>query len=186
MRFKTCAMLFVVVAASAAWAAPAFDLAGLMQLLAANPSSEVVYVEKKYSALLAQPVVSSGRLVYRRPDVVEKNMTAPRQESFRIAGRELTVTRGGKERRMSLSSEPLLAAFAASLRGVLSGDARQLVEHYRLALSGTQSEWTLEMTPIDEEITRFVQRVVVSGRAGHVKQIEVREANGDRSVLTVT
>ena len=183
MRFGIGAI--VLAAAGAAWAAPGFDLARLMQLLAENPSSEAAYVEKKYSALLAQPVVSSGKLVYRRPDVVEKNMTAPRQESFRIAGRELAVTRDGKERRMSLSSEPLLAAFAASLRGVLSGDAKQLLEHYRLALSGAESEWTLEMTPIDQEISRHVQRVAVSGRAGRVKQIEVRESNGDRSVLTV-
>jgi len=184
VRFRI--FVFLLAAAGAAWAAPSFDLARLMQLLAENPSSEAAYVEKKYSALLAQPVVSSGKLVYRRPDVVEKNMTAPRQESFRIAGRELTLTRDGKQRRMSLASEPLLAAFAASLRGVLSGDAKQLLEHYRLALSGTESEWTLEMTPIDDEITRYVQRVVVSGRAGHVKQIEVRESNGDRSVLTVS
>jgi outer membrane lipoprotein-sorting protein len=183
VRFAACVILLA--AAALAWAAPAFDLARLMQLLAENPSSEAAYVEKKYSALLAQPVVSSGTLVYRRPDVVEKNMAAPRQESFRIAGRELTVTRDGKQRRMSLSSEPLLAAFAASLRGVLAGDAKQLFEHYRLALAGTEPDWTLEMTPIDEEIARYVQRVVVSGRAGRVKQIEVRESNGDRSVLTV-
>jgi hypothetical protein len=41
------------------------------------------------------------------------------------------------------------------------------------------------MTPIDEEIARYVERIVVSGRAGRVGQIEVREASGDRSVLTV-
>ena len=43
----------------------------------------------------------------------------------------------------------------------------------------------LEMTPVDEEITRYVERIVVSGRAGRVAKIEVLEASGDRSVLTV-
>jgi outer membrane lipoprotein-sorting protein len=183
MRSTVLAILLVV--AGTAWAAPAFDLARLMQLLAERPSSEAPYVERKYSALLSEPVVSSGTLAFRRPDVVEKNMEKPRRESFRIAGQELVFTRNGKAKRLALSSEPLLAAFAASLRGVLSGDAALLGEHYRLALTGTEPDWKLEMTPVDEEITRYVERIVVSGRAGRVAQIEVREASGDRSVLTV-
>lgn len=171
--------------AGAAWPAPAFDLARLMQLLAQTQSAEVPYVERKYSVLLSEPVVSSGTIVYRPPDVVEKNMTAPREESFRIAGRELTVTRKGRQMRITLSSAPLLAAFAASLRGMLSGDAALLREHYRLALQVEEPDWKLEMTPIDEEVARYVERIVVSGRAGLIRQIEVREASGDRSVMTV-
>jgi Outer membrane lipoprotein carrier protein LolA-like len=142
---KAAGIAILLLLAGAAWPAPAFDLARLMRLLGETPSSEVPYVEKKFSALLSQPVVSSGTLVYRRPDVVEKNMVAPRQESYRIAGRDLTMTRDGRQRRIALSSEPLLAASAASLRGVLSGDAKQLGEYFRLALDGTEGDWKLEM-----------------------------------------
>jgi hypothetical protein len=177
--------MILLLAASTASGAPALDLERLMQLLSESPSSEAPYVEQKFSALLSRPVVSSGTLVYRRPDVVEKNMAAPRQESFRIAGQELTVTRDGRQRRIALSSEPLIAAFAASLRGVLSGNAAQLAEHFRLALEGTEADWKLEMSPLDGEVARYVERIVVSGRSGRVRQIEVREASGDRSVLTV-
>ena len=174
-----------LLAAGTAPAQAAFDVAHLMRLLAESPSAQVPYVERKYSELLTGPVESSGTLVYRRPDIVEKNVTAPRPESYRIAGQELRVTRGGKERRIALASEPLLAAFAASLRGVLSGDAALLAHHYRLALAGTESDWKLEMTPLEDEVLRYVERIVVSGRAGRVAQIEVREASGDRSVLQV-
>jgi len=182
---RASALVVLLLAAGSAWPAPAFDLARLMALLAQSPSAEVPYVEKKYSALLSEPVVSSGTLVYRRPDVVEKNMEAPRRERFRIAGQELVVERKGTHRRIALSSQPLLAAFAASLRGVLSGDAALLGEHFRLTLAGTEVDWRLEMTPHDEEIARHVERVVVSGRTGRVASIEVRETSGDRSVLQV-
>ena len=179
-------LVILLLFAGAAWpAAPAFDLARLMQLLAQTQPAEVPYVERRYSGLLSEPVVSSGTIVYRPPDVVEKNMKVPREESFRIAGRELTVTRKGRQVRITLSSAPLLAAFAASLRGMLSGDAALLREHYRLALQGAEPDWKLEMTPIDEEVARYVERIVVSGRAGRIGQIEVREASGDRSVMTV-
>jgi hypothetical protein len=39
-------------------------------------------------------------------------------------GQELTVTRDGRQKRIALSSEPL-TGIAASLRGVLSGNAAQ-------------------------------------------------------------
>jgi len=162
-----------------------FDLVRLMQLLSLAPAAEVPYTEKKYSSLLAEPIVSFGTLSYRRPDTVEKNMTAPRNERFRITGEELIVVRNGAERRFALSSQPLLSAFAASLRGVLAGDAALLRGHYRLALEGEEQGWQLAMIPLEEDISRYVERITVSGRAGLIGQIEVREASGDRSVLQV-
>ena len=166
--------------------AQSLDLPRLMQLLAAVPAAEVAFTEKKFSSLLSAPVVSSGKLLYRRPDIVEKNIEMPRKESYRFAGDELMMTRDGKERRIPLSSQPLLSAFAASLRGVLGGDIVLLRKHYKLSLQGDELSWRIDMTPIDEETLKFVKRVTVSGRAGRVAKIEVREASGDHSVLQVS
>jgi len=162
-----------------------FDLVRLMRLLSLAPEAEVPYTERKYSSLLAEPIVSSGTLSYRRPDTVEKNTATPRSERFRIVGGDLIVVRNGAQQRYPLSSQPLLSAFAASLRGVLAGDAALLRSHYRLALEGDEQGWRLEMIPLEEEIGRYVERITVSGRAGRIEQIEVREASGDRSVLQV-
>jgi hypothetical protein len=100
-------------------------------------------------------------------------------------GEELVVERKGKERRIPLSSQPVLAAFAASLRGVLAGDAVLLRKYYRLMLTGEESAWQLELVPLDEEATRYVERILVSGKAGRIAQIEIREGTGDRSVLQI-
>ncbi len=181
------AVLLSLTLASARGMVPAsgFDIARLMQLLAAAPAAEVSFVERKYSALLAEPVVSSGTLHFRRPDVVEKNIELPRKEQYRFAGDDLVLVRDGVEKRIPLSSQPLLEAFAASLRGVLSGDLALLRNHYRLSLNGAESAWRLDMTPADEETRRYVQRIEVSGRAGRIEKIEVRETSGDRSVLQI-
>ena len=165
--------------------AQGLDLPRLMQLLAAAPPAEVAFTEKKFSSLLSVPVVSSGKLVYRRPDIVEKHFDAPRKESYRFIGEELVMMRGGIEKRIPLSSQPLLSAFAASLRGVLGGDLGLLGSHYQLSLQGDELSWRLDMIPIDEETGRYVKRITVSGRAGRIAQIEVREASGDHSVLQI-
>lgn len=165
--------------------AESFDLARLMQLLSLAPEVEVAYSEKKYSSLLTEPIVSSGTLTFNRPDTVEKNTLLPRKERFRIAGEELIVARKGTEKRYPLSSQPLLAAFAASLRGVLGGDVELLRRHYLLTLTGEEQQWQLQMTPVEAEISRYVERISVTGHAGQIEQIEVREHSGDRSVLQV-
>jgi outer membrane lipoprotein-sorting protein len=176
----------MLLAAFMPWAAAAeLELGRLMQLLAAAPKSEVSYVEKKYSALLKEPVTSSGTLSYAPPDTVEKSMLEPRKERFRISGDVLMLQRKGKEQKLALSSQPALSAFAASLRGVLAGDLALLRQHYRIALTGDESAWQLELVPHDDEAARYVERIVVSGKAGRVAQIEIREPTGDRSVLQI-
>lgn len=186
-RSRMLALLIAAMAILSANIAQAenFDLMRLMQLLSLAPEGEVSYTEKKYSSLLTEPVVSSGTLAYRRPDTVEKSMLAPRKERFRIAGEELIVVRKGSEKRYPLSSQPLLSAFAASLRGVLGGDAGLLQRHYHLKLDGEEQRWRLDMTPIETEIGRYVEKITVSGHVGRIEQIEVRESSGDRSVLQV-
>ena len=129
--------------------------------------------------------MSTGNLIYRRPDIVEKHIDTPRKESYRFAGDELVLRRSGSEKRIPLSSQPLLLAFAASLRGVLGGDLALLRGHYQLALKGFENSWRLDMTPIDEETGRYVQRISVSGQGGKIAQIEVRETSGDHSVLQI-
>jgi hypothetical protein len=178
------AILFASFSASIARAGN-FDLARLMRLLSLASEVEVTYSERKYSSLLAEPIASSGTLAFRRPDTVEKNMLAPRKERFLIAGEELIVVRSGMEKRYPLSSQPLLLAFAASLRGVLAGDAALLHKHYRLTIEGDEKSWRLQMFPLEEDISGYLERISVSGSAGRIGQIEVRESSGDRSVLQI-
>lgn len=181
-----CALFLMVMVGLGQFAnAAEADLNDLMKLLAATPATEVAFTEKKFSSLLAEPVISSGKLLYRRPDIVEKNIEVPRKESYRFAGDTLLLVRNGTEKKIALSSQPLLAAFAASLRGVLGGDVVLLRNFYQLSLQGALTSWQLDLTPIDEDTSRFVQRISVSGQAGRIGQIVVNETNGDRSVLQV-
>ena len=183
-NFQFVAALLLMVIANACRAADA-DLINLMKLLATMPATEVAFTEKKFSSLLAEPVISSGKLVYRRPDIVEKNIDVPRKESYRFAGDTLLLVRNGAEKKIVLSSQPLLSAFAASLRGVLGGDLVLLRNYYQLSLQGELTSWRLDMVPIDEDTSRYVQRITVSGHSGRISQIIVNETSGDRSVLQV-
>jgi len=177
--------LAALVLCAAALPAAALDVPGLMKLLAATSEVSKPYTERKFSPLLVASVDSAGTLRYKRPDLLEKQVTKPRSERYRILADSVVIERGGKEQRIALSSQPALAAFAASLRGVLSGDAAQLQRYFKLAAGGTEEAWTLELTPSDDAIKGYIERVVVAGRQGQVSRIETFESSGDRTLLEI-
>lgn len=184
-RLKTTLLILVCSLYLSTAAADTFDTAALMNLLSTAPDTEVAYTEKKYSTLLTEPLTSSGTLSYRRPDTIEKTILTPRKEQYRIIGRDLIITRPDSEKRYPLASQPLLAALAASLRGVLTGNLNLLNQYYRSAVEGDSQAWRLELIPLNKETRRYLQQITIIGQTQHITQINIQETSGDRSTMQI-
>lgn len=167
-------------AALAAW-----DLQQLMDTLAQNKSGRTTFVEKKYIAMLDKPVESSGELLYTAPDGLEKRTLKPKAESMIIKGGELFIERGQQKHRLQLQAYPELAAFIDSIRGTLAGDRKALERSYRLSLEGTAERWTLRLLPLNEKMAAVIQRISISGSRDQVSSIEISQADGDSSLMTI-
>lgn len=164
----------------------AWDVTQLMQGLAQNKSGRASFVEKKYIAVLEQPVESSGELLYTAPDRLEKRTLKPRPESLVIDSGSLTVERGKRRMVLRLQDYPELVAFTESIRGTLAGDIVALRRVYNLDLEGTAERWTLTLRPVETRMLTVVQRIRIGGSNAEVKTIEIEQADKDRSVMTIT
>ena len=85
-----------------------------------------------------------------------------------------------------LDQYPAVRAFVESIRGTLAGDLKVLRRFYRVELEGSLSDWRLHLLPSDPQMAELVQKVVIGGAGGQVRRIEILEASGDRSVMTIT
>ena len=177
----TCLALGFVAPAWAAW-----DVAALMQQLAQHPSGKARFTETKTLAVLDQPVISTGHMVYSPPDRLEKHNVRPVPESLVIRGNDLTVVRDGVTRQLRLPQYPEVLAFVEALRGTLVGSRTLLEQHYALALSGSERDWRLVLTPLDDRMKRWVKQIQVSGSDKGVNTVETLQADGDKSVITIT
>ena len=173
-----------VVAATDARAAD-WGLAQLMQTLSQRGPESARFTEKKFIAILDQPVESSGELRYVPPDRLEKRTLKPRPESLVLAGDQLTVERAGQKHTLRLSDYPEVAAFIDSIRGTLSGDRKALERVYRLELRGEPDRWSLILLPSDQKLAALVLRIDVAGSRDAVRSIAILQADGDRSVMNV-
>ena len=166
--------------------APAdFGLPQLMQLLAQRKQGEVSYEQKDYFAILDQPVTSSGVLIYRAPDRLEKRTLRPKAASLVVEGDELTVERGRRTYRMQLSAYPQVAPLIDAMRDTLAGNEAGLERVFKVTLTGSLENWKLRLVPLDKEIARKVSGVEMAGERDEIRSVEILQVGGDRSVMTL-
>jgi len=175
-------------AAAAAFAAdPPLTLERLMTELARAGPGTVRFTEVKSSALLKAPIESSGTLSYTAPARLEKHTRLPRDERLIVDRDTVVIERPARKERLELRLEdhPAVRASIESIRGTLAGDLVALRRHYRVELDGAWAEWRLHLLPSDPELAELVHKVLIGGSGARVRRIEILEASGDRSVMTI-
>jgi outer membrane lipoprotein-sorting protein len=178
--------LALAVASATAIGADALTAEQLMRLLAANQASRADFVDRKYLASLDRPIESSGELVYTAPSRLEKRTIKPKPETLVVDGNTLSIERNGTRRSISLTSYPEVAPFIDSIRAALSGDLPALSRDYRVAVDGTLAQWRLVLLPSDQKLAASISRVTLTGHDDRIATFEVLQADGNRSVTTIT
>jgi hypothetical protein len=160
-------------------------LDALMRELAARRHGHVAFTEVQYLAVLERPLQSSGELLYEAPDRLEKRTLSPRPETLVLAHGVLSATRGQRTRTLELASWPQLTPLLDSLRATLAGDRTTLERVFSVTLEGESSHWTLHLAPRDPATARLVREVVIAGEQANLRSVEILQADGDRSLLTI-
>ena len=177
----------LVAAATAVIAGPAQALAvpELMALLAQKRSGEARFTEQRHVKGLDAPLSSSGTLSFAAPDRFTRQTTAPRSESMVVEGNIVTLTRNGRTRSLALDASPEMEAIVEAVRGTLTGNAASLQQHFNLAVAGTPEQWTLELKPATPRLAVMLDSVRIAGRRGELRTVEMRLADGDRSLMQI-
>jgi hypothetical protein len=180
--------LSLVLAISSALFAPVFaadwQLPDLMKLLAETPAGHATFVEQKFIGMLDKPVESSGELSFTAPDQLEKRTLKPRAEAVILKGDDLTLERGKRSMKMSLQEHPEISAFVESIRATLVGDQRALERVWKVQLDGAPGRWQLVLTPLNAN--GIVNKMRIDGVRGEVRQIDIEQSDGDRSIMTIS
>ncbi len=160
-------------------------LDALMGELAVRRHGHVTFTEVQHLAVLERPLESSGELLYEAPDRLEKRILKPRPETLILAHGVLSVTRGQHTRTVELSAWPQVAPLIESLSATLAGDRATLERTFSVELDGDPARWTLRLTPRNPDAARAVTAVLITGEAANLRTVEILDADGDRSLLTI-
>jgi hypothetical protein len=145
----------------------------------------VEFIEQQFLAILDHPVESSGELRYDAPDHLEKRTLLPRAETLVLAGGVLTVERGGHRHVLDMHRYPQIQPFVESIRATLAGDRSALERVFRVQFAGSVERWNLILVPLDRQLAKSVAQVQIDGSRDQLLKIEIRQADGDRSLMTL-
>jgi hypothetical protein len=177
-----------ICSAPAAETAPAWGIEQLMQSLGQVKSAKSRFVERKYLAILNAPLDSSGTLVYTAPGRLEKYTLLPKPETLVLEQDKLAIAYGDRNQRRTLMLQeyPVIWAFVESIRSTLAGDLQTLNRFYRTSLEGGEDKWRLSLKPAESTMQTVVKEIHIGGSRNRIRTIEIIEAEGDRSVMTIT
>jgi outer membrane lipoprotein-sorting protein len=186
LRFRLWALLvWLVLPVSPLVQAAPLSIAQLMAGLAKSPQGAATFTEKKFIAILEQPVESSGELLFIAPARLEKRTLKPKPETMVLDGDTLTLERGRRKHVLQLKDYPEVTGMIESIRATLAGDRKALERVYHLALDGGTERWTLVLTPLDPKVGAVIARIRMEGVKDVVRSVEILQADGDRSLMII-
>ncbi len=166
-------------------AAPSSTLDTLMALLAKRQHGHVTFVEEHFIGVLDRPVESSGELLYDAPDRLEKRTLKPKPESLVLEHGVITAHRGHRTYVLNLSDYPQIVPLIDSIRATLAGDRAALERSFKLSLEGDLESWKLLLVPSEPTVAKSVKQIRIEGARDTIHSVEIQQADGDRSLLTI-
>ena len=186
MRASYLKLLVALIALSlCASAAGASELDEVMGLLATRQHGRVEFVDQQFLHILDHPIESSGELRYDAPDRLEKRTLKPHAETLVLAGGVLTIERARGRRVVDLRAYPQIQPFVESIRATLAGDRTSLERLFHLEFAGSLGRWTLTLVPLESNVKRAVAPVRIDGMRDQLLKVEIRQPDGDRSLMTL-
>jgi outer membrane lipoprotein-sorting protein len=177
--------LLACAAALGATAGAADALDEVMHSLAQRRHGQVSFVEQQFLSMLKRPVESYGELIYDAPNHLEKRTIEPRPETLVVDGEVVTVQRGRRSHVLDLKAYPQILPFIESIRATLAGDRASLEKLFRLQFTGSEMRWSLVLTPLEAQLAKTVAQIRIDGSRDELSRVEIRQSDGDRSLMTL-
>lgn len=163
-----------------------FTVDELGKMLVRSEARSVPYVERQYRKILKTPIEQRGELIFEPPATFEKHVLQPTEQRYRLMGNTLSIESGGQAaRQYSTRNQPVIRGLMAGFQAVASGDLTTLAKYYHVTLSGNAAAWQLDLAPIDAQLARYIDQVLIAGSQSELQKFEVIEKNGDRSVTEI-
>lgn len=171
------------------WAAPARATcdstdACLRALEVAQADTRTIsarFVQTKYLSLLDEPLVSSGRFLFKRPDRMRLEIESPRPATILISGRDISIPGLQPQERQALASSPMAAMFT-ELGALFSGSPTALRAHFDVEAVAAADGIDITLVPTLPAWQRLFRRIGLRFVAPQftVSRMRLDDSLGDR------
>ena len=178
---------FVLAVVAGGFVAPAIaadPLAEVREQVAQVPLLRGDFTQEKQVAGFRNPLRSNGRFLLARDKGVVWTTTAPFPSELVITrDRILSRQRDGSRRvEVDGKQQPGLRSVNAMMFALMSGDMKALTSTFEVKGEPAATGWAVTLVPRSRQLAQAFTSVRLSGDR-YVREVELREANGDLTRL---
>ncbi len=180
------APLALCAAAGAACTSTADCLRVIEQAQRDTRTVTAAFTQVKHVSLLDEPIVSSGRFVFKRPDRVLLKIEKPQAATVIITGRDIHIPNLPERERQALAMVPA-GAMSAQLGAIFTGSTQALQEGFEVTARDTGTSIEVKLLPRQAATQQMFREIDLgfSGAELFATQIRLADALGDSLEITL-
>lgn len=147
------------------------------------PGLEARFTENEHMALLALPLVSTGRILFRPPATLVRLTTAPTESRLIVRPDALVFDDAHQRGEVELGRHPVARDLVTGLLHLLAGDTAALHAIWRVDFTTDPHQprrWTLRLTPRQSPLSELIDHLQFSGAELLIEDMTLIERSGDR------
>lgn len=143
------------------------------------------FEQSKHLEMLAEPIVSDGKLAFQSPDKILWQYTSPKAYQVIFKDEMLYVDNDGKKDEIKLSSNKVFRSFneliVNSIKGAMFDESMFEISYFKIT-----EGYYVKFLPKDKKMKRFVSafELTFTQTTGEVTQIKLVEPNNDYTLIT--
>lgn len=169
----------MVCCAMPAWALTPAELTAQLQ----QPQTvQGQFVQQRFMKSLTKPMQTQGQFALKKQTGLFWHIQKPLDLQLRVRPQGIAQW-DNKAQTWRNSSQSGQTTQVKLFMAVLGGDMRELEKQFNISVSGHAQKWTMQLSPKTAVMKQVFQNITIQG-GQLVQQVELREKQGDRTVMT--
>jgi outer membrane lipoprotein-sorting protein len=145
------------------------------------------FTQTKHLALLDQPLVSTGRFAFQRPDRMRLEIETPRAAVIVINGRQISIPGLSAADQQQLALTPMTAMFT-ELGAMFGGSAGALQQHFEVSATPAGDAIEVTLRPTVPEWQRLFRTIALrfAGPDLLISSMQLDDALGDQLEIAMS
>lgn len=159
--------------------AAALELQSILERTRVSPPARVEFQEERFNQMFAESLWLTGYLEYLEGGQLRKVIETPFEESLHIRSDRIEIERHGEIEALPIRQSGSLKTMLGGIEAILAGETKRLEKVFRYELTGTESDWSLHLTPRSRRIARQLKGLTVTGDQDDVSSIRFELQGGE-------
>ncbi len=165
--------------------ASALELQSILDRTMVVPPARVEFREERFNRMFAESLWLTGYLEYLEGGQLRKVIQTPFEESFYVRSDRIEIERRGEIEVLPIKQSRSLKAMLGGIEAILAGESERLEKVFRYELTGTDTDWSLQLTPRSRRIAKQLTGLTVKGNEDDVTSIRFELQGGEWHMMEI-